>query len=477
MGRPSTGELRRLVDGFEARITIKGRDRAGFRLPTCKTESEARERCAAMAEIAMRVRRAGFVDHLEKLLEQAALARAGRSWEAVAAAVNTLCAGNAEDAAHAKVPTFEDFAKEWTSGKLHKDYPDHVPDKDSEQDARRLTKYVNPVIGGLLITEVTLDDADRVMAELPDELKATGRPMASATRRHVAQIIRRLLGFAVYPARHLKENPVPRGWLPKVKMTKAFTYLYPDEDALLLACAGDDDAPGVPLHRRLFFGVLAREGLRRGELAALRWRDLDLTRGIISLDKNKTDDPRAWALDAAVARALAAWHVLQGEPEAGELVFPDGGGAYHLAGQLRDDAHTAKLTRPQLFERSATRLPIRVHDLRATFVTVSLATGKTEAWVSDRTGHKSSVMINRYRRAARQWGEIGLGPLLPLDVAIPELRTPPADQAVEAPEPLAESALAAVPSEAFTPGIAPEFVPRDGIEPPTRGFSIPCSTN
>ena len=28
-----------------------------------------------------------------------------------------------------------------------------------------------------------------------------------------------------------------------------------------------------------------------------------------------------------------------------------------------------------------------------------------------------------------------------------------------------------------TPRKPREFVPRDGIEPPTRGFSIPCSTN
>jgi hypothetical protein len=34
---------------------------------------------------------------------------------------------------------------------------------------------------------------------------------------------------------------------------------------------------------------------------------------------------------------------------------------------------------------------IRVHDLRASFVTNSLANGKTEARVSARTGHKSAT--------------------------------------------------------------------------------------
>src|SRR5262249_52328169 len=73
-------------------------------------------------------------------------------------------------------------------------------------------------------------------------------------------------------------------------------------------------------------------------------------------------------------------------------------------------------------ERTAVRRPIRVHDLRATFITLALANGRSESWVADRTGHKSSQMINGYRRAARSVAELGLGGLLDLDQALPELR-------------------------------------------------------
>ena len=45
---------------------------------------------------------------------------------------------------------------------------------------------------------------------------------------------------------------------------------------------------------------------------------------------------------------------------------------------------------------------------------LALAIGRSEAWVADRTGHKSSVKINRYRRAARTAAELGLGDMLPL---------------------------------------------------------------
>jgi hypothetical protein len=86
------------------------------------------------------------------------------------------------------------------------------------------------------------------------------------------------------------------------------------------------------------------------------------------------------------------------------------------------DLRAAGVTRAELFERTATRQPIRVHDLRALFVTVNLANGKTAEWVTDRTGHKSASMVALYKRQARTWEELNLGELRPLDALLPEMR-------------------------------------------------------
>ena len=67
---------------------------------------------------------------------------------------------------------------------------------------------------------------------------------------------------------------------------------------------------------------------------------------------------------------------------------------------------------------------MRAHDLRASFVTISLALGKTEAWITDRTGHRSSQMIYAYKRSARTHAELSLGGFTPMWEAIPELRDP-----------------------------------------------------
>jgi integrase len=62
-------------------------------------------------------------------------------------------------------------------------------------------------------------------------------------------------------------------------------------------------------------------------------------------------------------------------------------------------SHLAELgleqERPELFTTTPERHRMRVHDLRGTFITVSLANGHSESWISDRIGHRSSQMIAR----------------------------------------------------------------------------------
>lgn len=304
-----------------------------------------------------------------------------------------------------KGTTFGDVAKDWTEGKLARLYPDHIRAKRSvKDDVQRLRDHILPHVGKVPITGFELEHAERVMKKLP--------PLARNTRRNVAVLMHRVLQMAVFPLRLRPHNPLPRGWLPRPGAKKAKSWLYPTEDAALIACAG------IPLVRRLAYGVLAREGMRASELKALTWDALDLSLGVVVLDENKSDDPRAWALGGDVVEALKRWRD-RTDPARHALVFEG-------VGQLRPDElrpHliAAGVTRPQLFETSATRLAIRVHDFRGTFVTLSLATGKSEAWVTDRTGHKSSQMVALYKRAARLAGELGLGWLSPMHETIPEL--------------------------------------------------------
>lgn len=303
--------------------------------------------------------------------------------------------------------TFAEFAERWTSGALHLDHPDHVAAKQSAGDINILKNRINPIVGPLPLVAFSLEDADRVMRELP-----APPAISKAYRRAVAQVVHRVLSLAVYPAKIIKANPLPKGWLPKLGRPKAKSFLYPREEACLLANRAID------VGYRMLMGFLTREGCRKTEARLMTWTDFDLENGTVTLDRNKTDAPRSWPLDPGVVRALVKWKKTRG----GEGPF-DGIDVQHLGEHMRAWLQASGVTRPQLFEESDQRIHYRAHDTRSTFVTLSLANDKTEAWVMRRTAHKSSSMIARYTVAAANARELGLGPLISLDKAIPELIT------------------------------------------------------
>ena len=407
----------RLVHGNRyLRVRTGGGERATIPLSGCATkpdaEADARallvvaavEQLVVLGVVAVRVK--ALVTPLARAVSPAELA------EARAALARAVAEG--ERPRHL---TVSQFAARWTSGELAKLFPDHVKAIDQGDNITRFDLHILPHVGHRAIGDLTLADGDKVMAHLPPTFES---------RRAVAQTLYRLARLAVFPGRVLARSPFPVGWLPKVARQKAKPYLYPDEEAKLLGCRA------VPLERRVAYGLLCREGMRPGELVGRRgkrgkpghppmeWTDVDLERGVVRLDRNKTDDPRAWALDPGTVRALLRWRAC-----AGVFAFMHGamivGRMPRLAEQLREDLRTAGIDRPELEERSAERARVVAHSLRGTFVTISLANGRTETWVCDRTGHKSSTMVARYKRTARTAGELGLGGLHAMDAAIPEL--------------------------------------------------------
>jgi integrase len=384
-------------------IRFGTKQRRRFRITT-RDEAEAAERERALIELGAAIGKAKIDPELgARILEQAGAGEIERARKAVAKATRETgwsVADKPKPGAPGAITTFAQLGEAWTSNRLAREHPDHIRAKRSAaKDAERLV-VLNKTIGEVPVRRFVLADAKRAMAALPAGL-------SSSTRRQYAQVIGRLLALAVYPLELIPVSPLPRGFLPKVTRAKATAWLYPADDAKLLAC------PAVPLARRVLYGFLAREGLRCDEALSLTWADVDLVRGVVRLDENKTNDPRAWALSPGVAAALEQWR----EHVSGELVFAVDNEA-RLAEAFRADLAKACVDRPELFVRSAARRPIRAHDLRATFVTLSLANGKTETWVMDRTGHRSSVMINTYRRAARTAAELGLGELAPLAGAL-----------------------------------------------------------
>jgi integrase len=311
----------------------------------------------------------------------------------------------------------------WTDGELRRRFPDVVEvtcDQYAGDVKSKLARYVLPIVGRVPVASFALGDAQRVMERLPGNL-------SKSTRKHTANFMRRVLTFAVYPLQLIATNPIPANFIPKAGRGRERNMLFVDEDRALLGCTA------TPIVLRLLFGFQAREGMRRNEVCSLEWRDVDLKRGWVYLDKNKTDEPRDWPLDPDVVEALARWRALT--PKA-RYVFGDDkpfptswyvrgvDGTRRkigLAKELRACLARAGVRRPQLHEATTERMVVGTHDLRATFVTLALARGKSEGWIRRRTGHTTPSMIERYRRKAENLAEGEAATLDPLWQAIPEL--------------------------------------------------------
>lgn len=91
----------------------------------------------------------------------------------------------------------------------------------SKQDASRLKNYVYALIGAERVVgfegRAGLELVERVVAGLPP-VGPTFRP---GSRRQVLQTVHRLLTLAVYPAKLLSANPLPKGFVPKVTNDRA----------------------------------------------------------------------------------------------------------------------------------------------------------------------------------------------------------------------------------------------------------------
>ncbi len=450
--RESTGGGYEKRGQFFVRVTDRPNHRTGELAPWATSLEQVQARGRVVQAWVNRLRQAGAIEFIKTIHELGARAVDEAALAEIEIRVRALAGGEFDRVAPSKKPgtgtTFGEFAYQWVRGELATLYPDHVERKRSAYtDQCNLKKYVFPVVEHKPIAKVTLEDYEQVMREIAS--RAAPRKVRSATRRHVAQVMRRVMQLAEYPAKLVPRNPIPANAMPRVKLEVALQYLFPDEDAKLLGCTAVDDkgAPRVDLGRRVLDGFLTRAGWRReealggkveaveeaveddaqalDEVPALTWRRLDLVHGVVQLDREKTGRPRPVPIDPDVSRALAAWRTITPKPGDDDLVFVDMTGAaidrHEAADLLRRDLLAAGVDRAELHDTSSPlRRPVRLHDLRASMVTIGLANGRTEDHIRRRTGHTSSA-LERYRRVAATLRELTLGDWSPLDLAIPEL--------------------------------------------------------
>jgi integrase len=322
-----------------------------------------------------------------------------------------------------------------------------------------------PAFGDLSVAAVTTDDAAKVMAAQPTEQR-------SETRVKQYNRLHRLFDLAIFPMRLRPDNsnPVVRYLRPSPDADKLFCFLYPSEVVALLRGKSREGETKVSLGRRVLYALAVYTGQRKGSLFALKWKHVDVDHGTLASFKTKTGAAQYFVADRGLMKVLEAWRLHRGEPGDDEPIITEALVEYEakrLATALRDDMKAVGVTRAILFEDDADNVePLRFHDLRSTFCTWARRDGKSNAWISERTGHQpTGDMINRYDRGAQTLADLEYGPFPDITRAIPEL--PPRLATT-----LATASAEPVWSEAETPAIPAAFlVGAIGFEPTTPTVS------
>jgi integrase len=171
-----------------------------------------------------------------------------------------------------------------------------------------------------------------------------------------------------------------------------------EEISAFLAAVEGDDLDDL-------FHVALDTGARQGELFALRWRDVDLSRGqlviraSISQAGRRRKEPKSRRgtrpidLSPSVVERLRARKMSRrvvGLDEE-ELVFPGQGGIPLHASRLKRHLDVA-------IGRSGVKL-IRFHDLRHTHATLALQHGEAVPNVAARLGHDPATLLRVYAHA------------------------------------------------------------------------------
>jgi integrase len=310
--------------------------------------------------------------------------------------------------------TLNQVFDEWMRKHVHRECTPRTTEAYQEQ-----ATYVLRRIGARPLQEITrnvvedmlLDIADHGGAMTPEHPQ--GRPLSRKMTRNIGFVLRGCLAYAVYRD-YIPKHPMDGLKLPKLEKNRRPKIVEADEFEKVLRLAAGT---------RLFPLIVLAEatGLRRGELCALLWTDIDMATGVMTVDKaveetkagglrikgTKSNKPRDVVVPAYALDVLERWRVeqerdrdLYGAEYAGHgLVFCRPDGEYYRPKQVT--ARVREVMRKAGLRRS-------LHGLRHSHASGMLSKGVPAATVAERLGHSNAaVTLSIYTHPLKADRDVG----------------------------------------------------------------------
>ena len=266
----------------------------------------------------------------------------------------------------------------------------NIREATQDQYTNFLEKHVIPSVGDIPLEKLTSPRLQKLYQDLRThgkvcQNKNAGSSLSQKTVRNIHMMLHVALEQAVKEDL-ISKNPTDGCIAPKVEK-KEMKVIQPEKIGAYLQAAADRNV--LPM-----FYLELTSGLRRGELLALLWSDLDIDQRTISVNKSvagrhgelKVSAPktkhsiRKVAIPQQAVDLLIQEHALHPDnpymfpsPVTGTMYHPDTAGRLHK-----------KLLKESGIEN------VRFHDLRHTFATVALQNGVDIKTLSHMLGHFSS---------------------------------------------------------------------------------------
>ncbi len=277
-----------------------------------------------------------------------------------------------------------------------------VSPKTHERYSEIARKNIVPLLGSIAMSKMKTERIDAAWSTALESGRRDGKGgLSPRTVHHMRRVLIKALNQAV-TWDILPRNPAQASRPPKVERKTTLAYDAETTVALL------DAVKPTRIYIPVLLAVLC--GLRRGEIIALRWRNIDLERGTMAIvetaeqikgpvrmKETKSGLARVVSLSTTVVEELRSHRARQAEEQLGlgirlsddSLVYSQIDGAM---------VQPRSLTHEWSRIMGKTTLPrIRFHDLRHSHATQMLAAGVHPKIAQERLGHSTiAITLDLY---------------------------------------------------------------------------------
>lgn len=290
---------------------------------------------------------------------------------------------NGEKALDSEKMTFRQLAKLYSDRKLiAAEYQGDTKVRGlrSHKNQQGYLKTLVDHFGGLRVRAITHSDLEDYRAKRLQTVTRRGAQLSAASVNRELSLMRAVLNFARRQS-WLSRNPFDAGdpiIKPADEVKRERVLTFEEEERLLLACAMPRE------HLRPLLICALDTGLRKSEMLALRWADVDLEAGLIRARSSTTKTRKA--------RTVGITPRLRAELE-------------RMRESASEDSETLIFNQKDMKRSFATACDLagvedlRWHDLRHTATTRMVQGGVAPMIVMKLTGHSQMATFARYVNA------------------------------------------------------------------------------